>query len=155
MWSVSSFASVAGLLVAELDLKMVESVLSAIRTADVESAQDKKPPLPTVQHQLAAASAASVHQNRNDHYVEQAKGCLAPAAVYPRRRCDPAPARVAMPVVIETVVLEKSKDQLCSPLAPPWESVPWNQPARLPAIIKVVRYEPDIRHKGTMVDCFI
>jgi hypothetical protein len=150
---VSSIASSVGLLVAELDLKMVQSVLSAIRTADIESAAEKKAPLPVVQKQLAAP--ACQNQNRRDHYVEQAKGCLAPAAVYPRRRWNPAPVVVEISVVIERVVEEKTSDSLCSPLNAPWNSTPWNQPTPSPTVVKVIQYQPDIHHKGTMLDCFI
>lgn len=146
---MSSFASVAGLFVAELDLKLVESVLSAIRTADIQSGQDKTAPLPIMQNPLPA-EPVRVYQ---DHVAERVLEHPAAAVVYSCRRCNPAPA--AVPVVIETVVVQKAPDELCSPLAPPWKSLPWDQPPHLPAIIKIVQYTPDIRYKGTLLDCFV
>lgn len=129
---------------------MVESVLSAIRTADLTSAMEKKAPLPIVEHPLPAAPAR-VYRDRV--VIERVVGRPAAPAVCSYRRCSPVAA--SMPVVIEAVVVQKVADELCSPLAPPWKSLPWNQPPHLPAKIKIVQYRPDRCHKGTMLDCFL
>lgn len=150
MKRVSSFATAASFIVAEFDLKLVESVLSAIRTADITSAQERKAPLPIVQHPLPVAPARLY---RDQLVIERVTERPAAPAVYSCHRCSPAAA--PMPVVIEAVVVQKVADELCSPLAPPWKSLPWNQPPHLPAKIKIIQYRPDICHKGTVLDCFI
>lgn len=144
-----SLASAASLLVAELDLKLVQSVLSAIRTADIESAADKKPPLPIVRNSLPPQGTHVAREGP----IERAPHRIPAAIIYTSRRCRPAP--VAMPVVVETVVVEKKADDLCSPLQPPWKQLPWNLPPAPSAKIKIVRYQPDICNRGTMLDCFI
>ncbi len=149
---MSSFATAAGFLAAELDLKLVESVLGAIRTADIQSGQDKKSPLPIVTHALPAEPARVY---RDDVVIRNAVERAAAPALYSHHRCALAsPAAASMPVVVE-VIVQKVADELCSPLAPPWKSLPWNQPSRSPAKIKIIRYRPDICAKGTVLDCFI
>jgi hypothetical protein len=144
-----SLASAASLLVAELDLKLVQSVLSAIRTADLESAAEKKPPLPVLQNPLPP-EGTNVHRERP---IERACERISAAIIYTARPCRPAPG--PMPVVVETIVVEKKPDDLCSPLRPPWDSLPWNAPPAPRVKIKINHYQPDIRHTGTMIDYFI
>jgi hypothetical protein len=144
-----SLASAASLLAAELDLKLVQSVLSAIRTADIESAADKKPPLPIVRNPLPPQGTHVAREGP----IERVPQRISAAIIYTSRPCRPAPPPVR--VVVETVVVNKKADDLCSPLQPPWKVLPWNEPPVAPAKIKIIRYQPDIRYRGTMLDCFI
>jgi len=145
-----SLASAATLLVAELDLKLVQSVLSAIRTADIESAAEKKPPLPVLAP--VRCEGTSVCRERP---VERCHEPIPAAIIYTSRPVRPNPPPHPVQVVVETVVVEKKADDLDSPLQPPWKMLPWNEPVVPPAKIKITRYQPDIRHRGTMLDCFI
>jgi hypothetical protein len=36
----------------------------------------------------------------------------------------------------------------------PWKSLPWQQPAKIPPMIKVVQRQPDIIRRGTLIDFF-
>jgi hypothetical protein len=150
-----SIASAATLLVAELDLKMVQSILSAIHNADAESAAEKKAPLPAAQNQnVHARPGTPLHC---DTRVEHCPEHLPTKIGYSARPRRPAQQGMpgAMPVVIETVIVQKKYDDLCSPLRAPWEQPIWNTAAIVPAKIKINRYEPDIHHIGTMIDYFI
>ena len=37
---------------------------------------------------------------------------------------------------------------------PPWKVLPWQQPAKIPPKIKIVVREPDILHRGNLIDLF-
>jgi hypothetical protein len=148
-----SLSSAATLLVAELDLKLVQSILSAIRTADIESAAEKKPPLPGTERPAYLPRGCDQAELRCDSRVDHSNQMVPQNVIYTARPCRPVQA---MPVVIETVIVEKkSNDDLCSPLRAPWEQPVWNTPTTPPAKIKINRYQPDIHHIGTMIDYFI
>ena len=145
-----SIASTASLLVAELNLKMVQSILSAIRTADVESAAEKKAPLPV---QPAARSVGTpVCRERP---IERCQKPALAKIIYSSRPSPSTAQPPAVTVIVEPIVVKKKTDDLCSPLAPPWKSLPWNAPPAPRVQIKIIRYQPDIRHTGTMIDYFI
>jgi len=42
-----------------------------------------------------------------------------------------------------------------SPIEPPWAVLPWNEPAKAPAQVKVVEFRTDIISKGSLIDLFI
>lgn len=152
--SVSSIADIGAAVGAELNLRLVQSVLQAIRTADIQSGEDK-PPRQTViveprRDQVRLSCCEPCHQRPAPVAISPAAQslhwCYAPRPVYP-----PAP-----PVpTVETVVVQTLADEFCSPLQPPWKSLPWEQPASDAPQIKIVLYQPDMRHKGTLVDCFV
>jgi hypothetical protein len=151
---VSSIAEIGAAIGAEMNLRLVQSVLQAIRTADIQSGHDQ-PPRQTViveprRDQVRPAGGEACHKRPAPASIRPAAQslhwCYAPRPVFP-----PGP-----PVpTVQTVVVQTLPDEFCSPLQPPWKSLPWEQPAADAPHIKIVLYQPDMRHKGTLVDCFI
>jgi hypothetical protein len=136
-----------------MNLKLVQSVLQAIRTADIQSGIDK-PPRQTViveprRDQFRASGCDPCHRPPAPAALPASQSmhwCYAPRPVF--RPGPPVPT-------VQTVVVQTLPDEFCSPLQPPWKSLPWEQPAPDAPQIKIVLYQPDMRHKGTLVDCFI
>ena len=141
-----SLASQAGLLVAALDLKLVRSVVGAIRAADAASAKDRGTvaPAPRIDPRPAAHPTPRVEPRSHVH----------PCPVIERRRhvhlrpreefTPPVPCPCPAPADRGGFVLQ-----------PPWKVLPWQDRLPAPVRVKVVVVRPDIHHKGSLVDFFI
>jgi len=151
------FGAIASLIVASSELSVVRLLRDAMRTADLASGRGQ-PATP-----LGPAPTPDIAPRRH----------IEPEPVYePRRHIRPAPWYEERPVFrtvrYETKV-ERSVDVTAScecssapkppieGLIPPvWKQLPpvaADHPPRRP--VKVVRHQPDIRHKGIIVDLHV
>ena len=139
----------AGLLVAAIDLQIVQSVLSAIHNADAES---------------AAARGPTLANPNCDTYCPQTT--ITPEPRYlPRPVLHPTPRYLPRPVLHPTPRVEPADYLPPAPSArvphiiagpqPPWDIQPWQEPAVPPNVIKVIVRPSDTVTKGTLIDLFV
>jgi hypothetical protein len=148
-----TFQQLASVALAEMDLKLVQSVINAIRTADIESGAARKAPLPVLppSAQVTRSEECRDHCCDSEHRPHNDRHSTRP--IYPiYTRFAPAPAA---PLPTETVVTVKVTDDYGTPLPPPWKTVPWKEPPHLRPQIKLIVFKPVKREKGSIVDCFI
>jgi hypothetical protein len=135
-----------GILVAAIDLQVVQSVIAAIRTADRQTLAY----LPTI-------------ANPNDTYCSQT---ITPEPRYlPRPVIHPTPRYLPRPVIHPEPRVEQSCILPPSPHArvphitpgpqPPWKILPWQEPAIPPDVIKITVRPTDTVTKGTLIDLFV
>jgi hypothetical protein len=140
------------LLVAASGLKMVEDVISAIRTADAESRPRGGPlgPVRTVE----CRDRLDPDPRFEPHGVVHSSPRYAARPVI-----HPAPRIEAQELALDRrcrpceVVIEKSPTEL--PFEPPWKTVPWKNPPPPARKIKLTPPHPDICHKGRLLDFFL
>jgi hypothetical protein len=136
------------LIVAALGLQEVRSVLSAIRTADLESAK---------------FSANRIPAESCDRYCP---GAIRPEPRYlPRQLIHPTPRYLPRPVIHPTPRFEPAgppagsskttPPNLTPAPPPPWKTLPWHEPVVPPNVIKVIIRPPDIAGKGMLIDLFL
>jgi hypothetical protein len=151
---VSSLAGIASLIIATFELKAVESVRDAIRTADL-------------------SGAATVGKSLTDRF-EPGRVFHPDAQYAPRRVIHPAPRfepgqiihdhpRLALqsagdpsfggPTASDSCDTSAAKSNPA--LEPPWHKVPWNQPAPPRPIVKVRPHPPDVRRTGRLIDYYM
>lgn len=149
-------AATSSLLIAALDLKLVQDVIGAMRAAD--AAEEA-----AVQNPLAPPAACDCSNH------------IHPCPVYQNPQvvryepCDEACEKAPIICHWTAPIEAKPRLALIEPVAekpshvtpnrwiitPPWAILPWQQPAPAPAQVKVVRYTTDIVNKGSLIDVFI
>jgi hypothetical protein len=145
-------ATSVDVIVAAIQLSEIQSLIKAIRAADVQS----------------AAFAAS-----SSNRCPSACRPSVPAARFePRPVIHPTPRYLPRPVIHPTPRIEKSiveRDRHCTPVAPtvvvqaptelplqpPWKTVPWQTPPPPAPKVKLACYHPDKIHRGMLLDFFI
>jgi hypothetical protein len=145
---VSALSSSASLIVALAGLSEVQSVINAIRTADLTSAAAR---LPTVAGPC-------------DTYCPCPTLARQPCYL-PRRVIHPTPRYLPRPVLHPTPRVEPNVSPPPHPTArtphitagpqPPWKIMPWQEPAKPASVIKVCVRPPDMLTKGNLIDLFI
>jgi len=142
---VVASASSVNLIVAALQLKLVESVLRAIQA-----------PNP-----LAPGGSAGRAEECCDRYCP---GTIRPEPRYlPRHVIVPTPRYLPRHVIqpmprIESDSLPRveSKGPNITPgPQPPWKVLPWQEPALAPNVIKIIIRQPDMVGKGNLIDLFL
>jgi len=145
--------AVGSLIVATMDLKVVQLLRDAMRTADLSSGKG----MPGA---LGVGAQFEPRQRLHPTPVIEPRQHLHPtprieprlvyharpgAVVPPCARPDPSapPANPEMPRITR------------SPIEPPWKVLPWEQPAPVTPKLKVVLRRPDVEAKGTLFDVFI
>jgi hypothetical protein len=145
-----TIAGAASLISATLDLKMVQSVIAAMRAAD--RASDRCEPCGTFD------SIAPRNDCRRFH--------LHPTPfIEPRPVLHPTPRILPRPVLhpqprVELQPPPVAPDPHChssckSPFPPPWKVLPWKIPIPPPVQIKQVIHRTDVKNKGSLIDMFI
>ena len=141
--------STVNLLVASLDLKLVQLLRGAMAVADVN----------------AAATAPPCGQTPRFSDVYEPRRHVEPEPVYePRRHIHPAPRIEPRPLLQPATRLANEpcdcaeyaapKGSKC-PIEPPWKVLPWENPPPLPPTVKYVIHWPDTaRSKGAFVNVF-
>jgi hypothetical protein len=150
----------AALIIATFDLSVVRSIRGAMRTADISAGRG----------QAASPLGPAPDPSPRRH--------IHPEPTYERRPVIRATPRHEVRTVGYTVQYEASREakydpsgppvayaETCRPCCPVEGPIPpvWKQlppvPQRIPSaprrIIKVIRQQPDIRHKGIVVDIHI
>ncbi|MDB5290173.1 MAG: hypothetical protein JWL69_1414 [Phycisphaerales bacterium] len=155
---VSDLATSASLIVATLDLQVVQLLRAAIRTADLTGQagrQSSATVLPTVEHR------------RHDTFHEVCCECeprrnICCSPVYkPRRVIHPTPRiefRHAAPRYCDPCDKPGAPEPVAatpSPIQPPWKTLPWQEPPRTTIKVKRVEHRTDIINKGSLIDYFI
>lgn len=150
---VSSLGDIASLVIATMDLKAVQSVITAIRVADLSGAA-------TVGKLLTDRYEPGRVFHPEDRYERR-------HVITPEPRYEPRPVihmppteRLALqgigPDATPTdcpcdAVSAKSKHTI----EPPWSKVPWNEPMPARPVVKVVVRPPDVVRTGKLIDFYI
>ncbi|MGD0139216.1 MAG: hypothetical protein ABSD28_10085 [Tepidisphaeraceae bacterium] len=146
-WHRVAAVSNVNLLVASLDLQMVQSLLGAIRAADRHGAG-----------QLPVAVSPI------DSYCR--RPVIHPQPRYlPRPVLHPTPRYLPRPVIHPQPRVEppcssppcpkSSVPHITAGPQPPWKILPWQEPAAAPNVIKIIMRPPDIVTKGNLLDLFL
>lgn len=154
---MSSLQVQADLVAAVLDLELVRLLRQAIRVADLSG------------HKACDILGPGDCHDECDRYEPCHHVCPEPK-YEPRRHIHPTPVIEPRKVLHPAPrVVESEQELSCpaecdaecprpgseSPIQPPWKVLPWQEPAKPAVKIKVVRYRPDIIHKGSLIDFFI
>jgi hypothetical protein len=137
------------LVVASLDLKLVQLLRDAIRTTDLAGARATSggnlPPTPEILPRRHITPEPFIENRRHIH----------PQPLYePRPVIHPQPRCVEPPPPI-CPAPEPIARQHKSPFVPPWKVLPWQNPPQPALKIKVIKLRPDIVRKGSLIDCFL
>lgn len=148
---MTSLQTEASLIVATMDLAVVQMLRQAIRTADLSQAGSGG-------SSFAAGAAATYEPRRHIH----------PEPLYePRPRIHPLPRYEARPIIhvhprIEQQALDCPRQTPVSAaskpensIQPPWKMLPQENPLQPCQPIKVHRHHTDVTHKGMMLDLFV
>jgi len=141
-----------------MDLKLVQSVVDAMRAADIASGRpqpvSKLGPAPTpppdrLERDPVFAMRPVYHpeprfERRVVIHPEPRVECLPPTKV----NCQEEPCECVS-------AAPAAKPEMESPLAPPWKMPVWQMPVTPPPKVKVVQYRPDIINKGSLLDFFV
>jgi hypothetical protein len=152
-------SDLASLVVATFELKEVQLVRDAIRTADISSGKGQP---------VSKIGPAPNNFDRRFHFhpepkIEPRRHIHPEPVIEPRRHIRPpdrfepsGPRRVEPPDVV-VIPVPVPCPKRGHTIQPPWKVLPWQQePApRVAPKIKVVVKPPDIALKGTLIDCFI
>jgi hypothetical protein len=139
------------LIVASLQLQLVQSVIAAIRTADLTSAA----------HNLGGGG-----QGAGDSFCCGERRAITCEARYlPRPVLHPTPRYLPRPVLhpsprVAANVLPAQCPSAKTPHItpgppPPWKTLPSAEPAAAASVIKIVVRPPDTMTKGTLIDLFL
>jgi hypothetical protein len=153
-------ADIASLVIATFDLKEVQLVRDAIRTADISSGKGQP---------VSKIGPAPNNFDRRFHFhpepeIEPRQHIHPEPVIEPRRHIRPVDRfepsngrRPEPPDVIVIPIPVPCPKHGPHRIQPPWEVLPWQQaPApRVVPKIKLVVKPPDIALKGTLIDCFI
>ena len=139
------------LLVAALDLKLVRLLRDAIRT--------------TAEAAGRGQSVSGLGPAPNNFLGRRR---IEPTPVIePRKRIEPTPRIEPRTVIHLTPRVVEPPPLVCPPaepekcrigksgLVPPWKVLPWERPVEPAIIVKVIKRNPDIVRKGSLIDCFI
>jgi hypothetical protein len=150
---VSSLDSNVALLVAALDLKLVQLIRDAIRVTDIAGAK---------YHDGAGLGPAATFEPRRHLTPEPEylpRRHIEPAPTFEPRKsiatcppCHPAPAITPPPPPCECP--PASSHPKSTFLLPPWKQLPWQNPPQPALKVKVIKLMPDIVRKGSLVDFF-
>jgi hypothetical protein len=154
---VANEADNAALLVAALDLNLVQLLRGAMRAADIAVGR------PQAVSELGPAPTPPPDRFDREPLFE-------PRRVYhPEPRFAPRPADVATEAAAGTnenttppsqvevfcTCCVTAKPEVESPLAPPWRQPIWTTPISPAPRVKIVKIQPDIINKGSLIDFFI
>lgn len=145
--------SSVNLLVATLDLKLVQLVRGAMRAVDDQGRPgtgDFFVPGPVIEPRQRFHPEPAIEPRRHI----QPEPRIEPRPV---RRVDATRPAPCPPVVVEVAPADKASSG--SPIQPPWKVLPWDAPpAERPRPVhkvKVVIGPPDMCSKGNVIDLFI
>jgi hypothetical protein len=147
-------ADIPSLIVASADLRVVQLLRDAIRTADIQSGRGQP---------VSGLGPAPTHIERRFRVQPETE-------ILPRKRIEPEPRIEPRQVIRPADQFEPRECDLVpvpvecyrpcttrSPVEPPWKVLPWEMPidCRVPPRVKAVVRPPDIIHKGSLIDFFI
>ena len=152
---MSSLGDIASLVIATMDLKAVQSVVTAMRIADLS---------------CAAEIGKALHDRYEPGRVFHPDNYYAPRRVFhPEPRIeqraallDPAPQRLALQAPSNSdsapTTCPCDVGALGQPkhtIQPPWSKVPWHDPMPQRPVVKVVVRPPDVVRTGKLIDFYM
>jgi hypothetical protein len=154
-----NLSDTASLAIATLDLLLVQDLIGAIRAADLGAAQ-------AAAGAPSPASCPTPECPRHVHLddVVEPRRVIHQSPCYERCR---VPAKAPLLHALPRVALSAPDAGAAaggevarghegkSPIQPPWAVQPWQEPAKVPAQIKVVVHRTDIISKGSLIDIFV
>jgi hypothetical protein len=145
---IVDWAGEASLIVAKMDLTLVQLLRGAMQTVDQGGST-------TNRRQDCFESQADCHRFR-DH---------CPPIIAPRQVIHPKPLILPRQIIHQQPLVEQCPSSiapgpLCtrpkkSPFPAPWDVLPWKIPIPPPAKIKQVIHRTDVKNKGSLLDMFI
>ena len=137
------------LLVASLQLQLTQSIITAIRTADLTTAAQRGSPGCAVDTFCCCERRAITPQPRYlpRRVLHPTPRYLPRPVLHPRARIEPLPAPPAGP--------SAKTPKITAGPQPPWKTVPWQEPLPPADVIKIVVRQPDTVTKGTLIDLFL
>ena len=139
------------LLVASLDLKLVQLVRGAMAAADAAAGKG-----------LAVTELGPAPSHIQPRRVFDPEPRIEPREVIhptpriePREVIRPAPRVEEPPPAYWCPPCEPRPRDHKSPFVPPWKFLPWENPPQPVLNVKVIKLKPDIVRKGSLIDCFI
>ena len=154
---MASPADNAALLVAALDLDLVQLLRGAMRTADIASGR------PQAVSELGPAPTPLRDRFEREPVFEQRRVIHPEPRFAPRQIIHPQkqflPPLKVQPEAVEPPTCSccciVTKPEVESPLAPPWRQPIWATPIPPTPKVKIVKIRPDIINKGSLIDFFI
>ena len=138
------------LMVAALDLKLVQLLRGAMAAANAGAAKSTglPGPAPTV-----AAPRPVIHPQPR---IEPRQVIHPTPRIEPREVIRPTPRVVEPPPILCCPRCPPDKPhQPGSPVVPPWKVLPWENPPQPLPKVKLIKLKPDIVTRGSLIDCFI
>ena len=146
------FGSIASLAVASLDLRVVQLLRDAIRTADIAGGKFGGLPL-TVSGSSINAIALPRDRFEPTPHIE------------PRTTIHPTPRFEPRPVFHERIDIAVAPSDTCgktelaavdrTPLPPPWRTPVWETPIQPAPKVKLHIHRTDVHNKGSLIDLFL
>jgi hypothetical protein len=134
------------LVVASLDLKLVQLLRQAIRVTDLAGAKENGSLTPTIsilpRRHIEPTPLIVPRRHIHPQTLYEPR-----PVIHPRPRVEPAPPICPPP--------ETCCHQSKSPFVPPWKVMPWENPPQPALKVKVIKLPPDIVRKGSLIDCFL
>ena len=145
---MSSLQTQAALVVAAFDLKVVQLLRDAIRTADLSSAANN----------VGAVPAATLEPRRHIHAdpVYEPRVHIHPAPIYQARPVIHQKPRVELEAIAGWRAFSPIKPMHGeNPIQPPWKVLPWENAVQPRQTVKIHLIHTDVVHKGTVLDLFV
>jgi len=142
-----STVSGASLIAATLNLQLVQSVLSAIRTADLYSASHSFPRGAWCCDRYCPGPITPQTRYLPRPVIHPRPRYLPRPVLHPRPRIEPLPPPPPAP--------SAKVPHITAGPPPPWKTLPWQEPAATPNVVKMFVRAPDTVTKGTLIDLFL
>ena len=136
------------LVVASLDLKLVQLLRDAIRTTDLAGACASGGNLAPTPEFLPRRHFTPEPFIENRRHIHPQTLYEARPVIHPQPRVVEPPPPICPPP-------EPISHQSKSPFVPPWKVMPWQNPPQPALKIKLIKLRPDIVRKGSLIDCFL
>ena len=136
------------LLVAALDLKLVQLLRDAIRTTEIAGAKTLG----------VLEPAATFEPRKRIHptpYFEPRPHVHPTPYFEPREHIFPRAVVEPPPVVLPPCGCETPRQAKPIVFQPPWRMMPWENPPQPSVKVKVIKLKPDIVRTGSLLDCFL
>jgi hypothetical protein len=156
---VSSLSAQASLVAAASGLELVQSLIGAMRTADIASAADagaSSNGSPNFGPAAIYEPATHIHP---EPIIEPRQVIHPTPRIEPRAICHPIKELPVLNPCSPSPITTEPSHIDPSPIQPPWKVLPWQCPNAPALMVKLVVLQPDNTsnglYKGSVIDCFI
>ena len=144
---MSALDSTVSLLVASLDLKLVQLIRDAIRTTDLSGGAGRNGIIAEPEFLPRRHLEPTPEIEPRRHYHPEPVYVTRPV-IHPQARVEPAP-----PIIYPEVQSHARKSTY--PFTPAWKMMPWENPPQPLLKVKLIKSKPDTERKGSLIDCFM